>query len=439
MARRKRNRPTLARAEVVDLAHDGRGVAKVDGKTVFVHGALPGEDVSFTIYRRKRSFDEAIVEEIHVASQARIEPKCEAFGVCGGCVLQHLGIEEQRAHKRAHLEHEFKTTGAVEPITWLDDLYAEPWNYRRRGRLGIKQVPGKGRVLVGFRERRSPFIADMHRCEILAKPVDGLLDALSSLVGTLSIPDRIPQVELAVGDDVTALVFRHLDPLSPEDLAKLDDFAQAQDVDVYLQPGGLNTVAPLGEARRLSYRLPEFDLELDFSPLDFIQVNSQLNRRMMSHVIAQLDLQATDRVLDLFCGLGNFSLPLARVAGHVVGVEGELTLVERARANAAQNSLENTEFHVANLFEPEPQWSWLQQPYDAVLIDPPRAGAQEILPLIHRAQPRKIAYVSCHPATLARDAGILQKEYGYRLTKAGIMDMFPHTGHVESVAIFERS
>lgn len=438
MARKRKPRFQTHRAKIEDLAHDGRGVARVEGKTVFVHGALPGEDVTFTTYKRKRSFEEAVTDEVHEASPLRVEPRCEAFGLCGGCVLQHLDDSRQRDHKRAHLEHDLTHIGGVTPGTWLDDLSASPWNYRRRGRLGVKDVPGKGRVMVGFRERKTPYIADMHRCEILAEPVGTLLDKLSDIIGQLTVRSRLPQIELAVADEVTALVLRILDPVTEQDGLLLHKFAAEENIDIYLQPGGLDTVTPLTEARPLEYHLQEFDVSIRFEPLDFIQVNGPLNAAMISHVLEHAGLKPDDRVLDLYCGLGNFSLPLARRVGHVVGVEGDKGLVRRAQENAARNGLENTDFHVANLFEPEPQWSWLQSDYDVVVIDPPRAGSIEMLPLIGKLKPRVIAYVSCHPATLARDAEQLVKEHGYQLQKAGIMDMFPHTGHVESVAIFVR-
>lgn len=438
MARRRKPRFRTHRAVIEDLAHDGRGVARVEGKTVFVHGALPGEDVTFTTYKRKRSFEEAVTDEVHQPSPVRVEPRCDAFGVCGGCVLQHLDDGRQRDHKRAHLKHDLTHIGGVTPGTWLDDLSASPWSYRRRGRLGVKDVPGKGRVMVGFRERKTPYIADMHQCEILAAPVGTMLDRLSEVLGQLSIRSRVPQIELAVGDEVTALVLRILDPITEADALLLHKFASHEDVDLYLQPGGLDTVTPLTEARPLRYLLPDYNVSIEFEPLDFVQVNGPLNAAMIKHVLTHAELKPDDRVLDLYCGLGNFSLPLARSAQSVVGVEGDHGLVARAEANAARNGIENTEFFVANLFEPEPQWSWLQSDYDLVLIDPPRAGSQEMLPLIGKLAPRAIAYVSCHPATLARDAGMLVKDHGYRLSKAGIMDMFPHTGHVESVAIFVR-
>ncbi|MEM7082752.1 MAG: 23S rRNA (uracil(1939)-C(5))-methyltransferase RlmD [Pseudomonadota bacterium] len=438
MARKRRHKPQFQtyRAVIDDLAHDGRGVARMDGKTVFVQGALPGEDVTFTTYRHKRRFNEAVVDEVHQASPERIEPKCDAFGVCGGCVLQHLDEARQRVFKRAHLAHDLARIGGVKPTRWLDDLTAAPWHYRRRGRLGVNVEPKQGRVKVGFRERRTPHIADMQRCEILAKPVGDLIDKLSTMIGELSIRRRVPQIELAVGDGATALVFRILAPLSTDDRARLRHFADAHNVDVYVQPGGADSVTPLTEARVLDYTLTHYDVSVAFEPMDFIQINGPLNAAMIRHVLEHTALRPGDRVLDLYCGLGNFSLPLARCVEQVVGVEGDSHLVRRAQENAARNSIDNATFYVANLFEPEPQWPWLQQNYDVIVIDPPRAGTIEMLPLIATLKPRVIAYVSCHPATLARDAGELAK-FGYTLGKAGIMDMFPQTGHVESVAIFD--
>lgn len=425
--------------EITSLSHDGRGVAHEEGKAVFVAGSLPGERVKLGRRRRHRSFDEAEIEAIETPSPHRVEPKCAHFGVCGGCALQHLAADRQLGAKQDHLLEELRRVGKVEPQRLLPALAADPWNYRRRARLGAKWVGKKGRVLVGFRERLSPYLADLHRCEILAEPVDALIDPLAALIGSLSIRARVPQIEVAVGENATALVFRVLDPPLPADLDRLRVFGADHALRIYLQRGGPDTIELLaGDDTPLTYRLPEFDVEIAFAPTDFVQVNAALNRAMVGRAVELLVPQAGDRVLDLFCGLGNFSLPLARRAGEVVGVEGDAGLVERARANAARNGLRNVEFHSADLAASEQAGSWARLEYEAVLLDPPRAGAREVLPVLDGPRVTRVVYISCHTGSLARDAGLLVHESGFRLTAAGVMDMFPHTAHVESLALFER-
>ena len=425
--------------EISSLSHDGRGVAHVDGKAVFVAGSLPGERVTLGQRRRHRSFDEAEIAAIETPSPHRVTPKCAHFGTCGGCALQHLAPEQQIATKQDHLLEELRRTGKVEPQRLLPPLAGEPWNYRRRARLGAKWVAKKGRVLVGFRERLSPYLADLHRCEVLAPPLDALIDPLSELIGSLSIKARVPQIEVAVGDNATALVFRVLDPPLPADLERLRLFGVDRGLRIYLQRGGPDSLERLaGDDNPLTYRLPEFDIELAFEPTDFVQVNASLNRAMVGRALELLAPQGGDRVLDLFCGLGNFSLPLARRAGEVVGVEGDAGLVERARSNAVRNGLRNVEFHSADLAAPEQSGSWARLQYEAVLLDPPRAGAREVLPVLNGPRVTRVVYISCHTGSLARDAGLLVHESGFRLTAAGVMDMFPHTAHVESLALFER-
>jgi len=428
-----------ASVEITSLSHDGRGVAHDAGKAVFVAGSLPGERVKLGQRRRHRNFDEAEIAAIESPSPHRVAPRCVHFGVCGGCALQHLAPDEQLAAKQGHLLEELRRTGKVEPQRLLPPLAGDPWNYRRRARLGAKWVGKKGRVLVGFRERLSPYLADLRRCEILAPPVDALIDPLAELIGSLSIKARVPQIEVAVAENATALVFRVLDPPLPADLERLRLFGAARGVRIHLQRGGPDSLELLaGDDNPLTYRLPEFDVELAFEPTDFIQVNAALNRAMVSRAVELLAPQSGDRVLDLFCGLGNFSLPLARRAGEVVGVEGEAGLVERARANAARNGLRNVEFHSADLAAPVQAGSWARLQYEAVLLDPPRAGAREVLPVLNGPRVTRVVYISCHTGSLARDAGLLVHESGFRLTAAGVMDMFPHTAHVESLALFER-
>ncbi len=422
------------------LAHDGRGVAHIDGKAVFIAGALPGEHVTLGKRRRRRSFDEAELLAVEQPAADRVDPKCVSFGVCGGCSLQHLRPEAQLAFKQQHLLEQLERIGGVQPQRVLEPLAGHPWNYRRRARLGVKYVAKKGRVLVGFRERSAPYIADMQRCEILARPVDAMLVPLARMIDDLSIRSRLPQIEVAVADNVTALVFRVLDTPTPADREVLAAFAAEHSVRVYLQPGGLDTIAPLDSApaEPLHYRLPEFDVTLQFGPSDFLQVNAALNRMMVQQAVQLLDPQPDDRVLDLFCGLGNFTLPLARRSGSVLGVEGDTGLVARAQSNAAHNGIANAEFRVADLFAADESRSWMSQSYDRVLLDPPRAGAREVLPWVGRSGAQRMVYISCHPGSLARDAGIAVHELGFRLEAAGALDMFPHTAHVESMAVFVR-
>ena len=424
--------------EIVSLAHDGRGVARVDGKTVFVDGALPGEVVVATRYRRHRRYDEAGKVEVVTASPDRVEPRCDHFGTCGGCALQHLEGGRQVEVKRAHLEEQFARLGNVAPLSWLEPLRGPMWGYRRRARLGVKHVPKKGRVLVGFRERAKPYVTDVRRCPVLADPVGGLVEALGDLVGQLSIRDRLPQFEVSVAERATALVARVLDEPTAADRMLLEQFAAQHGVEFYLQPGGLDTITPLAaETTPLTYSLPAFEVQITFAPSDFIQVNADINAQAVALALTLLDAAPSDTVLDLFCGLGNFTLPLARRVARVIGVEGEAGLVARARGNALANGIGNAEFHVADLSGDPGELPWTRQRCDRVLLDPPRAGAAGVLPLVARMRPARIVYVSCHPASLARDAGVLVNEYGYLLRSAGVMDMFPHTAHVESIAAFE--
>jgi len=426
------------RMQVVSLAHDGRGVARVDGKTVFVDGALPGETVLAARARRHRRYDDATLLEVLEPSPDRVAPRCAHFGVCGGCALQHLDPARQIKAKQEHLAEQFLRVGQVEPARWLEPLRGPTWGYRRRARLGAKYVIKKGRVLVGFRERSKPYVADVRACPVLGDPVGPIVGELAGLVESLSIRERLPQFEVSIGEKAAALVARVLEDPTDEDRQRLRDFAKARGIEFYLQPGGLDTVAPLdAPATPLTYRLPEFDVEIAFEPVDFIQVNATINEQAVSLALEHLQPAAHHRVLDLFCGLGNFTLPIARRAGRVFGVEGEAGLVARARANAAANGIANADFHVADLTADPGDPPWAQGGFDRVLIDPPRAGAAGVLPLIGRLRPGRIVYVSCHPASLARDAGVLVRDHAYRLAAAGVMDMFPHTAHVESIAVFE--
>ena len=438
MERRLKPAAAPETAAIVSLDHEGRGVARIDGKAVFVAGALPGESVLLQRTRRQRRHDEAELVEVLQASPDRVTPRCPHFGVCGGCSLQHLAHHAQLAAKGRIVAEELRRIGGVEPERWLEPLAGPAWGYRRRARLGSRFVDRKERVLVGFRERGSPLLADLGQCEILAAPVGALLRDLAALIGALGIRRQVAQVEVAVADNRTALVLRVLADPSDQDLSRLREFQEAQDLDIYLQRGGLDTVQPLTPpGTELCYALPGLPQGIAFAPTDFIQVNGELNRLMIARAIELLEPRPSDRVLDLFCGLGNFSLPLALRAAEVMGVEGDAQLVARAARNAERNGIGNARFAAADLAGDTSQAAWARASWDLVLLDPPRAGAREVLGIATAARPRRIVYVSCHAGTLARDAGILVQQHGYRLKAAGIMDMFPHTSHVESIALFE--
>lgn len=438
MARRKTGPET---GTIDSVTHDGRGIVAGDGKKVFVAGALAGEEVRYQRRKRRRNFDEAELLEVLAPSPERVVARCAAFGRCGGCSLQHVSTDQQREIKGQALKDNLERIGHVIPENWLEPVVGTPWNYRRRARLAVKDVFAKGRVLVGFRERHAPFITDMHRCEVLAEPLDGWIDPLSELIGELTIRARIPQVEIAIGENAIALVFRVLDEPPEDDLAKLAAFGRERDADMWLQPGGLDSLRPVEDGQcspELIYTLPEFEVEVAFQPLDFVQVNAGINRRMVGLAIELLAPEAGDRVLDLYCGIGNFSLPLARRSAEVLGIEGESSLVERARENARRNALENVDFAAADLSELNGSEPWLRRGWDRMLLDPARSGAASVVSNCRHIGASRIVYVSCHPGTLARDAGALVHEHGYRLESAGIIDMFPHTAHVESVAVFTK-
>lgn len=429
--------PFVVRIE--DLTHEGHGVARRDGKTVFVEGALPGEEVRcvYTIRRSRR--DEARVLEVLERSPERVEPRCAHFAICGGCALQHLEPSAQVALKQRWLLDSLTHIGKVRPERVLEPLTGPVWGYRRRARLGVKWVVKKERVLVGFRERHSAFLADLRRCEVLDERVGGLLEELARLIEGLSIRDRIPQIEVAGGDAVMSLNVRVLAPPSETDRERLRAFGERHGLALYLQPGGPESIRPLEpEARELIYRLSGEDLELAFAPDHFVQVNAAINQQLIERVLELQDIDPQDRVLDLYCGLGNFTLALARRAREAVGVEGDGRLVEQARRNAARNGMENTVFHVADLAGELAGQPWLAGGYDQVLLDPPRSGALELMRRVAVLGARRIVYVSCHPATLARDVGVLVHQFGYRLESAGVLDMFPHTAHVESLAVLYR-
>jgi 23S rRNA (uracil1939-C5)-methyltransferase len=448
------NSPIL---DIESLDMEARGVGHLPnedgtpGKVIFVEGALPGERVRFKSYRRKPKWEAADMTELLTESTLRTQPKCEFFGLCGGCAMQHLNPPAQVAIKQRVLEDNLHHIGRVNPENVMRPIQGPDWNYRFRARMSVRYVEKKGGVLIGFHEKKSSYIADMKSCQILPKKVSDMLVPMRALVASLSIRERLPQVELAVGEhdggQVIVLVLRIMEPLSADDEVKLKAFADAWDIEFWLQTKGPDTAAPwYPQKHSLQYLLPEFGVTMPFKPTDFTQVNHQINRVLVSRALKLLQVQPEDRVADLFCGLGNFTLPLATQAKAVVGIEGSPALTERSLQNAALNGLDQkTTFHNRNLFEFTLDDLRALGRFDRMLIDPPREGAIEVCKVIAQArevdpslQPERIVYVSCNPATLARDAGMLVNVGGYRLSKAGVVNMFPHTAHVESIAVFER-
>lgn len=449
MARRRRKRKQLDKTpreiDISSMAHDGRGVGRdEEGKVVFVDYALPGEKVVFVPVENRKSFLFGSAVEVIEKSEHRVDPSCEVFGQCGGCVLQHLDENVQIKYKQEQLLENFKKIGSVQPESLLEPMTSESWGYRRRARLGAKFVPKKGGMIVGFRERNSSFIQPTKQCEVLYPEVSAMLPSLRDTLEQISCNDRIPQVEISVADNATVMILRHLETLVQNDLDLLTAFARKNNVQLFLQPGNLKTVHPLYPKNpdALFYEFPEFNIKVEFLPTDFIQVNGGINDQLVSQAINLLDIQPDDKVLDLFCGVGNFTLPLARKAQSVVGVEGDLALVERANHNTKLNQLDNLEFHFGDLFKEEmnaeSHGDWMQSKFDKILLDPPRSGAAEMIKRLPDFGASKVVYVSCGPATLARDAGVMVNQHGYKLTHAGVIDMFPHTAHVESIAVFER-
>ncbi|MGQ0586483.1 MAG: 23S rRNA (uracil(1939)-C(5))-methyltransferase RlmD [Gammaproteobacteria bacterium] len=429
--------PELA-TEIADLAQDGRGIARVAGKVTFIRGALPGERVRYRLYRHGKQADEGELSAIEQASPERVEPRCRHFGLCGGCSVQHLSPAGQVAFKQKQLLDALERIGKVSPTDVAPAITGTPWGYRRRARLSVKHVAKKGGVLVGFREADSPFVAQLESCVVLDPRVGLKLKDIADCVGRLDINTRVPQIEVAAARTV-ALVFRVMQAPTEADRAVLREFGRAHGFEIHLQTGGYDTIQPLDPpATPLALSPDGSDLALTFLPTDFIQVNDAVNQQMVRQALGWLAVGAGKSVLELFSGLGNFSMPLARAGVHVTAVEGEPGLVARARDNAKANGLD-IRFEQADLFTPDARVDWLRATYDAVLVDPPRAGAKEVLPVVADAGPARIVYVSCHPGTLARDAAFLVHERGYRLARAGILDMFPHTSHVESMALFERA
>ena len=429
--------PRTHTVHIHDLDPKGRGAGRADGKTTFVHGALPGEEVVCRRVRRRRNFDEAVVQEVVEPSPDRVEPRCRFYQRCGGCSLQHLSCEAQLIHKQRILLAALSTAGNVSPREVMPPLAGSPWRYRRKARLGVRYVAGRYGALAGFRERFPNRIADVTDCEVLAEPLGPLVMPLREFLGSLQARARIPQVEVAAGEGSAVLVIRHLDPLSVDDLEAIEAFAVRHGVGIWLQPGGTDSARPFVDPPSdLHYSLDGGAIRLSFSPLDFVQVNAEVNRALVRRVVSMVDPAPGEKVLDAYCGLGNFSLPLAARGAAVTGLEAGTDMVDRARANAAGNALPAA-FHRADLGDEAVVRNWLGRGWDKLLIDPPRSGAEVVVEHVRLARPSRIVYVSCSPDTLARDAARLVHVHGYHLTRAGLVDMFPHTSHVESVAEFE--
>jgi 23S rRNA (uracil1939-C5)-methyltransferase len=431
----------MQRLAVLSLDQEGRGVARRDGKAVFVEGALPGEIVACTTHRNKPTFELARLDEVLKPSSARTAPQCPFFGRCGGCAMQHLDFRAQVAAKQRVLEGDLRHIGKVQAEQILPAIYGPAWGYRRRARLTVRYVPKKGGALVGFHERHSSYVADMTSCEVLAPPAGALIAPLRELVNALSIRARLPQIELAVGDAAVVLVLRVLEPPSADDEALLRAFADRHAVRLYLQPRGPESARPFHppEPADLCYDLPEFGLRITFGPTDFIQVNHAINQVLVRRALRLLDPRPGERIADLFCGVGNFGLAIARSGAEVIGIEGNRGLVERAAANAAANGLgQAVRFMERDLYGPGAGQLVALGELDRVLLDPPRDGAVEAVKALPDPGPRRIVYVSCSPDTLARDAAVLVHTRGYRLSAAGVVNMFPHTAHVESIAVFDK-
>ena len=441
MGKRRAPRPPQAPVEAVieSMSLEGKGITHIDGKAVFVGGALPGEKVLFKYTAINRKFDEAYVSEVLEASEDRVEPGCPHFQICGGCSMQHLAVENQIHHKQKSMLDALSHIGKVTPETVFEPMTGDHWGYRRKARLGVRHVRKKNKVLVGFRERAGGFLADIDSCKVLHPSVGEKLTDFQELIIQMEAKETIPQIEVAVGDAATALVFRHLEPLVETDQQLLIEFGKTHDFQIYLQPKGPTTVHCIWpENPGLFYEHPEFDTKVAFGPQDFFQVNSSINRTMVPRAVELLALDGTQKVLDLFCGLGNFTLPIAKNAAEVVGVEGDNVMVQRAKQTALDNGITNTSYFAFDLTADVKSETWMKQKYDRILLDPPRSGAKEVIEQFGKLGASRIVYVSCHPGTLARDAEELVNKQGYRLVGAGVMDMFPHTAHVESIAVFER-
>ncbi len=436
MGRKRKSKTKTYELNIESLSHEGRGIARFENKVIFVSGALPGELVVADRTFSRANFAEADVKEVLKPADNRITPKCDVFGICGGCSFQHLSSEDQIQAKGNWLKDVFANQEKIEPKTWLKPLQVQSWGYRRKARLGIRYVAKKNKILVGFREKKSSFITNMSRCEVLHPSIGKHIEVLANCIERLSIKSSIPQLEVAIAENNTVLILRHLEPLSIKDEQILVDCAQQLNITFYTQGGSLDSVKPLEKPVVLTYSHPNHDIIMEFLPTDFVQVHFKMNQKMVDLALELLELNESDEVIDLFCGLGNFTLPIARHAKHVVGIEGDLGLVERARHNAQKNSITNVDFYKADLFKEVSDFEWFRgKTYNKALIDPVRSGAIEIVGLLPKLGVTRLVYVSCNPATLARDT-LKLIELGFTLETAGVMDMFPQTAHVESIALF---
>ena len=425
---------------IEDLSHDGRGIARINGKVMFVNGALPAEKVLVQHTGGNKNYEEGMVIEVIEASTDRVEAQCQFYDICNGCTMMHLAPQKQIAFKQNTLKQNLIKMAKIEPQFWLEPLSADSWHYRRRARLSVRWVIAKDRVLVGFREKNGRYVADMNTCEVLQAPLDGLLQPLAQMIAQLRIKQQIAQIEASIADDDVALIIRHLKPIGTEDEKIILQFASQHNVRIYSQSKGPKTIFEMtnNKCKPLYFDMPPYGIRMNFLPSDFIQVNAKMNLKMIAQAMSLMEVNADDIVLDLFCGLGNFTLPLAKKVKKIIGIEGEKSLVQRAIDNARENQLDNASFFEADLRRNHDNSDWFKHDFTKVLIDPPRSGAWEVLPLIASTNAQSLLYVSCHPASLARDADRLVNELGFTMVKAGVMDMFPHTSHVESMALFVR-
>lgn len=423
---------------ITSLSHDGRGIAHINGKTTFIEGVLVGEEVEFEYSKVKSRYDEARVTNVLTRSSARQSPVCTVFGECGGCSLQHMDTNHQLEHKMSVLLEQLYHLGGIKSVDILPAVTSAPWGYRRKARLGVRYVIKKEKLLIGFREKNGRYLADVSECPVLVNSVGNQIETLREFLLNLDDYRSIPQLEVAVGDEVTAIIIRHLNPLSEKDLEKIVSFGKRMQFHLYLQPKGPDSVKrlyPLEGDERLSYRLEQYGLEMRFHPTDFVQVNAEVNNKLIDLAIELMAPKSDESFLDLFCGIGNFTLPLALHSKHVVGIEGSQEMVHRGYENAQHNNISNVSFDCQDLQNTHYNDKYMSQKFDGVLLDPPRAGAWEVIQMLPHTNTKRVVYISCNPATLARDAGGL-KEKGYELVKVGVLDMFPHTSHVESIALF---
>jgi 23S rRNA (uracil1939-C5)-methyltransferase len=430
---------TILKTTIDNMAHDGRGIGVIDGKKIFLANALPGEEVTFCYTRKHNNYDEGKVIEVLISSPHRVNPKCPHFAICGGCCMQHLEHTAQLELKQRTLLEQLQHFGGLQPKTILPPITDAIWNYRTKGRLGVKFVNKKNKLLVGFHEKEGRYIADIESCCILHASISDKIKDLANLIMQLSIYQYIPQIEVAAADEGTALIFRHMQEPTSADLEKILAFAKQNDFRIYLQPKGLDSIHCITQhSSYLQYKLPAQNLEFLFQPTDFTQINQNINKKMVRRALELLTPEPEETVLDLFCGIGNFSLPLAQACQHVTGVEGSIAAVQRAIMNAAHNNIKNTAFYHCDLDQETINAPWMEQKFTKILIDPPRTGALNMVKQMAKFKAKKIVYVSCNPATLARDGKELA-EQGYALTAVGIIDMFPHTSHTEAIALFEQN